>query len=479
MKKQFTSAWRVPDPLPVAVFPFLLLILWFAGTPYVKAQTCNPNQTVLSITGPLSQTWTAPTSGGPWQVRINATGGGGGGIDILPGSGGTGATMSGTFVVQNGETLRAIAGGPGGTAADVAGGGGGGSGVVNCGNPSNCSLGTIWIIAAAGSGEGDANGVGGSAATNGGGNGGNGGGDDSGGGGGGQDDSGLPGGGSGGGGGGTQVSKLALATGGTGSTPGDNDGGNGMGGGGGGGDNGPGGGGGHTGGNGGDGGAAASSLNTGDDQTNADGEEGVANNGTNGTTGTISIVCLGVLPVELINIKAMIHDSEVMLLWSTASEKDNLGFDVERSADNRNWSSLGFVPGNGTTAHKNEYAFRDDRPYSGVNYYRLKQMDSDGKSQYTPMVVADVRNGSAAQFDVFPNPSVNGEVTFRVVNKREGNALLEIYDWAGYKLYRETLSVPEGTMVYPVSLATYAKGAYTARLEMPDGQVLFKKILLQ
>ena len=92
--------------------------------------------------------------------------------------------------------------------------------------------------------------------------------------------------------------------------------------------------------------------------------------------------------------------------------------------------------------------------------------------------VADVRNGSAAQFDVFPNPSVNGEVTFRVVNKREGNALLEIYDWAGYKLYRETLSVPEGTMVYPVSLATYAKGAYTARLEMPDGQVLFKKILL-
>jgi hypothetical protein len=60
----------------------------------------------------------------------------------------------------------------------------------------------------------------------------------------------------------------------------------------------------------------------------------------------------------------------------------------------------------------------------------------------------------------------------------EGAALMEIYDWAGYKVYNETLQVLKGTMIYPFSLATFPKGAYTIRVNMPDGAVQFKKILL-
>jgi hypothetical protein len=443
------------------------------------AQNTQCNGQMTTITGPVVQDWTAPATGGPFTVYISATGGSGGGNAVN--QGGTGATMTGTFVVQNGETLKAIAGGAGGSGDDThEGGGGGGSGVVKC--VPNCAGGTILIIAAGGSGAEGNIGQGGLSATTGSGGGGGGCNTNNGGGGGGFSSPGCDSGGSGGGDGGGQVSKTALSAGGTGSNPGVNDGGAGMGGGGGGGtdDNGgAGGGGGHTGGN------ASNPANpnirprsyfdaTGSNPAHTDGVQGAGP-----ANGLIIIKCLGSLPVELINFKALIRENQTVdLLWATATEKNNHGFDVERSADNKNWKTLGFVQGNGTTAERHDYTFTDTEPLQGVNYYRLKQLDFDGKHEYSPMVVADVRGGGL-QFDVFPNPSVDGELSFRIVSETEGNAELEIYDWVGYKVYRESVQLLKGTMIYPISLATFPKGTYTARLQMPDGQVYFKKVVLQ
>lgn len=467
------------------------LLLAFAATE--MAAQCN-NNTVLSITGPTTATWTAP-AGGPFSVRINATGAAGGAYLEGPDrTGGTGATMSGTFVVQSGETIRAIAGGGGFHSGLEGGGAGGGSGAVNCGNPSDCANGEILIVAAGGNGGqlGGPNGgfgLGGSSGTGGDGDGGlNGGNNDGGGGGGGLNTAGQ--GANSGGQGGGKIVLTGLAAGGAGSfnpISGNNRGGDGMGGGAGGGDgattdNAAGGAGGHTGGDGGNL-NSASSFNSGSNQANTDGVDGggaaggAQSNPSN--PGTVSIVCLAALPVELIDFKAVIQKNEhVMLLWSTATEKNNLGYEVERSIDNRDWTPLGFVPGNGTTAQKHDYKFTDHNPLAGVNYYRLKQSDLDGKHEYSPMVVADVR-ASGLQFDLFPNPSGNGKLSVRTVSKQEGEGRMEIFDWAGYRVYKEKIYLYEGTTVWPVLLTTYPKGAYTARLELPDGSVEFKKILLQ
>lgn len=448
-------------------FPFLL-----------SAQDCN-NTTVLTLTGPGVSQWTAPSTGGPFSVRITATGGGGGANTVnFNKLGGSGATMAGTFIVQNGQTLLAIAGDSGSDATLEGAGGGGGSGVVNCGNPSDCGNGTVLIIAAGGNGGGDITGSGGSALTNGNGNGGQAGGDPD-----HQPDWGAGGGGlltdgqnsSGSGGlGGKKVSKTGLSLGGLGSgTQVPNDGGSGMAGGGGGGDYGAGGGGGHTGGTGGNG-PVAKSMNTGSSQENESGTTGGGNN-----LGTVTIVCLLSLPVELTDFKAQIHrEGGVRLHWQTATEKNNHGFDIERSIDGKHWSALAFVSGHGNSATLRDYIFHDENPHRGINYYRLKQMDTDGKFEYSPMVVADV-SANGTELSVFPNPSGTGELAFRVVSLAEGHALLEIFDWAGYKLYKEQHDIFEGTTVFPVSLATFPKGTYTARIELPDGTVQFKKIVLQ
>ncbi len=464
--------------------------------PFQAHAQCN-NNTVLTLTGPGTSSWTAPASGGPFSVRITATGAAGGAyLESNPDkTGGTGATMSGTFVVQNGEKLFAIAGGGGFHSLLEGGGGAGGSGVVNCGNPADCPGGTILIIAAGGNGgqlggPTGGNGLGGSADTNGSGDGGLISNNDCGGGGGALNGPGQTAG--SGGQGGDQVSTSGISMGGEGSRnllsnppSGINDGGNGMGGGGGGGDgattdNAAGGGGGHTGADGGNA-SAASSFNSGSDQANTSGITGGAGSGPKSTPafpGTITIVCLQALPIALVNFKAAIQDDRVQLHWVTASEKDNFGFDIERSMNGIHWTVLGFVPGNGTTTIRHDYSFTDASPLPGVNYYRLRQQDTDGQFEYSPMVIADLRITNAL-FDVFPNPSATGELTVRTVGIKEGNALLEIFDWVGYKVYRETLHILKGTTVYPVSLANFPPGAYTARLEMPDGEVQFEKLLLQ
>lgn len=451
---------------------------FFIAPVFLPAQNCN-NTTVLTLSGPGTGEWTAPSTGGPFSVRITATGAGGGANTVnFNNDGGSGATMSGTFVVQNGQKLFAIAGDFGKDATLEGAGGGGGSGAVNCGNPSNCGGGTILIIAAGGNGGGDTEGEGGSSLTNGNGNGGPAGGDpahesDWGGGGGGLNTNGQNSSGSGGL-GGEKVKKTGLSLGGLGSrTQVNNDGGDGMGGGGGGGDYGAGGGGGHSGGSGGNI-TAAKSWNTGADQDNSDGFTGQGNN-----IGTVIVVCLQALPIELINFKAVIaSNGGVGLHWKTASEKDNQGFEVEHSMDGKNWTILGFIQGNGTTTIPHDYFFHHKTPLAGVNYYRLKQHDMDGKYEYSPMVVADVRK-SDAKFGAFPNPSGDGELYFRIVSQSAGNALLEMFDWTGYRVYKEQVEVLEGTTVWPVSLSTFPTGTYTARLEMPDGAIQFSKIVLQ
>ncbi|MEZ4967060.1 MAG: T9SS type A sorting domain-containing protein [Saprospiraceae bacterium] len=485
MKKRFTQG---------ALAIGLAFVVFFLLHGTARAQ-CN-NNTVLSLTGPNTSFWTAPSSGGPFSVRITVSGASGGAyLESNPdNTGGSGATMSGTFIVQNGETLFAVAGGGGFHSQLEGGGGGGGSGVVNCGNPSVCPSGILLILAAGGNGgqlggPTGGQGLGGSADTNGDGDGGLIGDNDSGGGGGALNGDGESA--SSGGDGGGQVLFNGISPGGEGSRnllsnppSGINDGGNGMGGGGGGGDgatadNAAGGGGGHSGGDAGNV-VAASSFNSGDDPADTPGTLGAGSSGPKSTPsnpGTISIVCLQALPVALLDFRVVLTGPTAKLLWSTASELENMGFEIERSTNGSQWTHLGFVAGHGTTTEIHQYTFNDPAPAPGVNYYRLKQTDDNGKFEYSPIAIADVRSNEHP-FSLYPNPSPDGYLMLRVDSPTEGDALLEIYDWAGYRVYKKPVPLLKGTVLYPVLLNTFPKGAYAVRMEMPGGKVFHKKVVL-
>ena len=109
------------------------------------------------------------------------------------------------------------------------------------------------------------------------------------------------------------------------------------------------------------------------------------------------------LAVELLSFTGKNNDSGNILTWSTASEYDNQGFDVERSADGRLFQKIGYQAGNGTIETAVKYTFSDRNPLAELNYYRLKQTDYDGRFQYSPVVLVK-RDDVKGAVQLYPNP---------------------------------------------------------------------------
>jgi hypothetical protein len=135
-----------------------------------------------------------------------------------------------------------------------------------------------------------------------------------------------------------------------------------------------------------------------------------------------------VIPVEMTNFDATAAQNTVKLNWLTASEKNNGYFDIERSANGRDWSKIGQVKGNGTTSAVHKYAFVDESPLATVNYYRLKQVDFDNNASYSSTVSVNLKSGGKS-FSVYPNPA-NDRLNL-VSDRFDTEGSLEIYDLSG------------------------------------------------
>jgi photosystem II stability/assembly factor-like uncharacterized protein len=111
------------------------------------------------------------------------------------------------------------------------------------------------------------------------------------------------------------------------------------------------------------------------------------------------------VPVELTSFTATSNGKEVILNWSTATEINNQGFDIEKSEDNTNFNKIGFVPGFGTTTEPKCYSYSDQSVNSGTNYYRLKQVDFDGSYEYSDVVEVDFKAFNSYVLEqCYPNP---------------------------------------------------------------------------
>ena len=97
-----------------------------------------------------------------------------------------------------------------------------------------------------------------------------------------------------------------------------------------------------------------------------------------------------IVPVELTSFSANVNENIVTLNWSTATEINNSGFEIERKSANADWTNIGFVAGSGSTTEIRNYSYQDNSVTSGSYSYRLKQVDYDGTFEYSNEVYADV-----------------------------------------------------------------------------------------
>ncbi|GAB1348832.1 hypothetical protein MASR1M107_10450 [Ignavibacteriales bacterium] len=186
------------------------------------------------------------------------------------------------------------------------------------------------------------------------------------------------------------------------------------------------------------------------------------------------------LPVELTSFNAAIRNGLVDLKWETATEVSNYGFEVERKSANTEWSKIGFVEGFGSTNSPKFYSFSDKPQGNGKISYRLKQIDNDGKYEYSPVVevlVDNLPNGFVLEQN-YPNP-FNPETSIRFALKTDTKATIKVYNTLGAEVATLFDGTAEAGRYYDVKFSgnDLSSGFYIYKLVAGDF-VSVKKMLL-
>jgi hypothetical protein len=143
-----------------------------------------------------------------------------------------------------------------------------------------------------------------------------------------------------------------------------------------------------------------------------------------------------ILPVTLSRFQGSKESANsVRLEWTTEQEENNRMFNIERSTDTEGFVTIGQIAGHGNSSVVENYSFVDENPGSGMNYYRLKQIDYDEHFAYSKIVAVEMDGASVLHTEVFPNP-VSNQLTVRSKNNERINAV-SIYSIDGTMIFND------------------------------------------
>ena len=188
-----------------------------------------------------------------------------------------------------------------------------------------------------------------------------------------------------------------------------------------------------------------------------------------------------IIPVELTTFNATVTQNSVSLIWQTATETNNSGFEIERNEMSNvkgqtDWQVVGFIPGFGTTTEPKSYSYVDENLSAGNYQYRLKQIDFDGSFEYFPNAFGiEVEITSPTEFSLeqnYPNPfnpstnikytiSSRQFVTLKIFNSlgEEIETLVNEFQDAGVhsKLYIVNSTLPSGVYYYQLKAGSFVE----------------------
>jgi serine protease AprX len=189
------------------------------------------------------------------------------------------------------------------------------------------------------------------------------------------------------------------------------------------------------------------------------------------------------IPVELVSFSAEYQTDYVFLKWVTATEKNNMGFEIQRSTQGEEWLKIGFVPGAGTSTEINNYSFVDHLPLTSTAGYRLKQLDYDGQFNYSNIVYVEPFN--VTEFILtqnYPNPfNPVTKIKFAVPQSASGTSIqLKVYDILG-KEVALLLNEPKVSGEYEVEFdgSSLSGGVYFYSLTAGSYSATRKLVLLK
>ena len=184
------------------------------------------------------------------------------------------------------------------------------------------------------------------------------------------------------------------------------------------------------------------------------------------------------IPVELISFSANTAGNKIELLWSTATETNNAGFEIQRSIDNKEFVTIGYVKGKGTTTEKQSYTYVDNVS-GGKFYYRLKQVDFSGSYEYSNVVEV---TSVPLKFNLsqnYPNP-FNPSTKISYSLPKESYVTLKVYDVLG-KEVATLVNEKESAGNYEIDFdaSGFSSGIYYYKLVAGNFSQVKKMILIK
>lgn len=188
-------------------------------------------------------------------------------------------------------------------------------------------------------------------------------------------------------------------------------------------------------------------------------------NATGGSATPLSISSTDApLPVQFKSFTASKANEGASLRWSTASELNNKGFEVQRSVNGGKYQTLGFVKGAGNSNTIQYYTFTDASAGNGAVCYRLKQVDFNGNSEFSKSACLTMEaTKAAAQVITTPNP-FNGELKVAYNSAEEATAQIEIIDMLGKSHYNAAQHVSKGSNDFSINTESLPNGIYFIRI---------------
>jgi hypothetical protein len=185
--------------------------------------------------------------------------------------------------------------------------------------------------------------------------------------------------------------------------------------------------------------------------------------------------CAILLPFRLLDIQARKDNSSILLTWQTGESYGFDWYDIERSPDGRNWEKIGEKNVTETTGGPARYAFRDNLPLTGQNFYRLRSREFSGAPVYSEIVsIRFEGDQKVTTFRAMPNPFTS-HVLLEAKGLRPGKTLLTCYAGSGRIIHQGILTQTRMSL----ETGTWPPGVYLVRLTYADGSFELQKLVKQ
>lgn len=179
---------------------------------------------------------------------------------------------------------------------------------------------------------------------------------------------------------------------------------------------------------------------------------------------TFGFIDFATLPVKFVDVKAYRYGNDIIIEWGNQTEMNVVNYAIERSASGRDFSVIGAVNAGRNDGSRADYSFLDAQPLPGVNYYRIRSLETDGKNLYSIIIKADTRNDNS-DISIYPNPVVNRIMALQTPASLKGAFQLTVYNANGQKIYEGRLILNGGAATQSVELPAGIKsGFYNLRL---------------